>query len=465
MVHRSRSLRALAVPLVAITVSATSAFAADPPLNIELVSNFIETGQLYADVWGEGDFAFLAHKGQPRVDIIDISDPENPVKAATYNTGVGSAQDVKTGNGLMFVGLESAAPGVHIVDVRDPNNPVKLTNVTVADAVHNVFYHEGWLYICSSAVPGLFIVDLRNYDPDNAPATISQATWIINGPGNFVHDMTVQGDYLFASGYNALYLYDITNIATQKPTFLTKADGSSVHSAWATDDLRFVVIAEERTGAGVYLFEIVQTEATGAVSLVLRDSYAVPTSRATSAHNPVIIGYTVYVAWNQIGTQIFEIDPVLKRLGLTASYDTTEANGNTGFEGNWGIYPFLGDDRILASDRQTGLWVLDAELTSAPTISVTGSCPGQVTVDVSGGTPNAEVAIVSAGAQSGFLKKGLLCNGSLLDIGEPFALPPTFVPVDGSGNGSSQMTLQSGRCFVQGLDFGNCRASNLVDAD
>ena len=465
MVHRSRSLRALVVPLVLMMASATAAFGADPPLNIALVSNFDESGQLYADVWGEGDFAFLAHKGQPRVDIIDISDPENPVKAATYNTGLGSAQDVKTANGLMFVGLESASPGVHIVDVRDPYNPVKLTNVTVRSAVHNVFYHEGWLYICDSAVPDLFIVDLRSYDPDNAPATISQATWTLNNVGSFVHDMTAQGNRLFASGYNALYLYDISNIANQEPTFLAKVNGTAVHSAWATDDLRFVVTAEERTGGGIKLFEILQTEETGAVSLVQRDSFAVPTSRATSAHNPVVKGYTVYVAWNQIGTQILEIDPVQKRLGLIASYDTTEANGNTGFEGNWGIYPFLGDDLILASDRSTGLWILDADLISAPTISVTGSCPGQVTVDVSGGTPGAEVAIVSAGAQSGFLKKGLLCNGSLLDIGEPFALPPTFVPVDGGGNGSSQMTLQSGRCFVQGLDFGNCRGSNLVDAD
>ena len=466
MVHsfRSQRLRTGTLALAALLISA-AAFAADPPLNVVDLSNFDESGQRYADVWGEGNFAFLAHFGQSRVDIIDITDPSNPVKAATYNSGVGSAQDVKTGDGLMFVGLESASPGVHIVDIRDPYNPVKLTNVTVRSAVHNVFYHEGWLYICDSSRAQVDLVDLRGYDPDNPPGTISQTTWRISGVGSFVHDITVQGDYLFASAWSRLYMYDISNIDTQAPTLLATASGSSVHAAWATDDLKYVVTSEERTRGGIKLWEILQTEETGAVSLVLRDSYTVPTSRATSTHNPVVKGYTLYASWYQIGTQIFEIDPVLKRFNLVASFDTTNANGNTGFSGNWGVYPFLGDDRILSSDTSTGLWVLDADLISAPTISVTGSCPGQVTVDVSGATPNSEIALVSASADTGFLKKGVLCNGTLLNIGEPFALPPTLVGTDLSGNGSGQMTLQSGMCFVQALDFGNCRRSNLVDAD
>ena len=36
----------------------------------------------YADVWGDGNFAYIGHFGHRGVNIIDISDPGNPVPAA-----------------------------------------------------------------------------------------------------------------------------------------------------------------------------------------------------------------------------------------------------------------------------------------------------------------------------------------------------------------------------------------------
>jgi hypothetical protein len=38
----------------------------------------------------------------------------------------------------------------------------------------------------------------------------------------------------------------------------------------------------------------------------------------------------------------------------------------SGFDGNWGVYPFLGLDRVLASDLDGGLYVLDATAAAAP---------------------------------------------------------------------------------------------------
>ena len=438
------------------------AYAQDPPLNMSEVSNFDQSGQLYADVWGEGDFAYLAHFGQPRVDIIDISVPSDPQLAATFDTSVGSAQDVKVGDGLMFVGLESASPGVLIVDVRDPYQPQKLTNVTVRNAVHNVFYHEGWLYIVDSSSPQIDLVDLRSYDPDNPPTTISEATWTLSGVGSFVHDITVTGNLLIASAWSSVRVFDITNIANQPPVFLTSASGTAVHSAWATEDLKYLVTAEERTGGGLTLFEIVDTEQPGALSLVKRDTFSVPTSKATSVHNPVIRDYTIFASWYQVGVQVLEIDPTLGKLSLVASFDTTAANGNTGFTGCWGVYPFLGDQRVLASDTNTGLWVLEADLQAAPNLTVTGSCPGTVTVDITGATPNKEVGIVSAANTNGFQKGGKLCNGTVFEVGEPFVLPPTFLHTDADGKGSTTMTLESGACWVEAMDFESCKTTNAA---
>ncbi len=78
---------------------------------------------------------------------------------------------------------------------------------------------------------------------------------------------------------------------------------------------------------------------------------------AFSAHNPYILGNLLFVAWYQVGTLVFDItDPA--RPVLTGSYDTFDGVVN-GFDGNWGVFPFLGLDRVLLSDMDGGLFIVD----------------------------------------------------------------------------------------------------------
>jgi hypothetical protein len=95
-------------------------------------------------------------------------------------------------------------------------------------------------------------------------------------------------------------------------------------------------------------------------------------------------------------------------------------------------------------------------------LTVDGTCPGPVTVEVSSAPPNSEVALVAADHTNGFTKGGTLCNGTRFEIGEPFQLPPTFVVVDGNGNGSTNLSLQANRCHLQALAFASCETSNVV---
>ncbi len=362
MRHRA-SIESLVQTALALALGATAALAQEAPFNVTEVSNFDQAGQLYADVWGDGDFAYLAHFNQRVVDIIDLTEPDNPVLAATYDTGViaASAQDVKVHDGLMFVGMESVGQGVQIVDVRDPYAPVKLTEVTVRPSVHNVFYAEGWLYIVDSGTTVIDIVDLRTYDPDNPPATISSFTWRLTGVGSsFVHDITVVGDRLYASAWASQRVYDVSDIANQAPVFMGSAPGASSHASWVTDDGRFLVVAEEHGTGGLTLFEV--TDDGVSVDLVVRDYYVVSGLRAGSVHNPLIVGHRVYASWYAAGVQVLEIDPDTATWSLVASYDTSAVDGSGGiFDGCWGVYPFLGSDKVLASDDENGLYVLDVD--------------------------------------------------------------------------------------------------------
>ena len=149
---------------------------------------------------------------------------------------------------------------------------------------------------------------------------------------------------------SGLWIYDVSNVATQMPTFLgqTPDGGNNTHSCWPTDNGDFVVTGEERTGGGIKVYRITDTE--GSLTLELTDSLALPEGDAFSVHNQVIDGYRLYDAWYGAGLFVHDIDPKTGTIELFASYDTPEFN--------WGVYPFLGQDRILLSDIGGGLRIV-----------------------------------------------------------------------------------------------------------
>ncbi len=334
---------------LALLASLTTAATAQN-FGFELVGSWNDDPGDYADVWGEGDLAFLAKYGHSRMLILDVADPTAPVLLSRYDVpppnDAASAQDVKTAGGLMFIGLESNDnAGAQIVDIRDPSNPTHLVDITITTHMHNLFFADGWLYLADSRNSRFAVLDLRDFDPDNPPSTITTPTWWVNNVGNtFVHDITVQGDRLYASGWDGIYIYDVSDNANQPPRLLGSAPGQSTHSAWATPDGRFVVVAEERTDGGIKLYEITPNGDT--VTVTLRDEYAV---QGRTAHNPVMLGERVFCSWYALGCLAFTIDRDAGVFELVARYDTGS---------EWGVYPLLGADRILTSGFGDGLVIL-----------------------------------------------------------------------------------------------------------
>ncbi len=328
----------------------------NPPFNAELIGQWDGLGSSYGDVWGDGDIAYLGGFGSSKVGIVDISDPTNPM-GFVYQLPPpfqgASAQDVKVGDGLLFIGLESTDEGsAHIVDVRDPMNPVAVVDVIISGftAIHNLFYDNGFLYMAGDGTTRVAIVDLTGLDPDNPPKTpITEAKWIVQSIGNsFVHDMTVAGGRMYVAAWDSgLWIYDVSNVATQMPSFLgqTPDGGNNTHSCWPTSNGDFVVTGEERTGGGIKVYRI--TDKGDSLTLELTDSLALPADDAFSVHNQLIDGYRLYNSWYDGGLLVHDIDPKTGTIELFASYDTPGAN--------WGVYPFLGQDRILLSDIGGGL--------------------------------------------------------------------------------------------------------------
>ena len=394
LLRRSAAALLLAFPFAAATR------AADPPFNTSLVGSIAPGTPDYADVWGDGQYVYLGRFFQNAVDIVDISNPASPVDLGTYtvpspNTGA-SAQDLKVaplnGQDLLFVGLEFNDPhGVQIVDISNPASPVLLTNIDTEpgnfEEIHNVFIEDEWLYMDNSADNTISILDLRSYDPSSPPADITAWTYELTSVGSvFVHDVTVQNDRLYASAWGSLEIYDTTNIATQAPNLIGSVRGVNTHAAWASDDGQFVVTSEERGGGGLRLFEVID-DGPSSVRIVQRDSFVLPTTSAYSVHNPLWVGDRIYSSFYQYGGVALELDRSSKTMELVASYDTSNIV-SSGFNGNWGMYPLGGEDKVLLSDIENGLYIVDFSgiQVSFPTERPVTIVPGQpnlITVEIS----------------------------------------------------------------------------------
>jgi hypothetical protein len=95
-------------------------------------------------------------------------------------------------------------------------------------------------------------------------------------------------------------------------------------------------------------------------------------------------------------------------------------------------------------------------------LSAAGRCPGNATVTILNGPPRTEVAVVAAANTNGFVKGPRLCEGTELEIGEPFQLPPVFVILDEDGAGTALLELAPNRCWIQALALADCQTSDTV---
>jgi len=349
MNRMTRSRNGILMTATTIAAATSSLIAAD---GVSLAGHW-DGGGGYADVWGDGDYAYVAHFGSARIDIVDVIDPANPTHVIQYalpppNT-TASAQDVKVGDGLLFISLEGggSSNSVHIVDVRDPENPVGLVDIFIDGftAIHNTFYEDGYLYMADSGLPKVVIIDLTDFDPDNPPRTpITDIKWTVNNIGtSFVHDITVVDGRMYASAWNSgVWIYDVTNIASEAPQHLGHGPGDNTHSCWPTANGDYVITGEERSGGGITVYRITEN-GDGSVSLAVTDTATVPPAEASSVHNQVTIGYRVYNSWYGAGFRVYDVDPATGLLSIVGTF-FSEQTGSL-----WGVYPLLGSDRILLS--------------------------------------------------------------------------------------------------------------------
>lgn len=345
---------------VAFIAAPESASQVSPP-NLNTVRlDQLDPHSNYNDVWGyqspDGrEYACVGTSGG--VMIANCTDPLAIYEVAYLPGAFCTWRDLKVFNQYLYV-VNDCVGGVDVIDMSDPEDPVQVNTFgsQFMNHAHNVAIDTdtGILYAAGTQ-NGMHVFDL-NVDPVNPPRI---DLW--GGP--YVHDVSVQDGVahaalIYAGDYRVL---DVTNPSNVTTMANVPSGANFAHSTWPSEDNTVMVAADEKAALRHLTFFDISNQLNPVVaSRYTEDPKAIP-------HNPFIRGDVCHVSWYTEGYVAIDISDPFNPVKI-GRYDTqpnTPSGGIAGFDGAWGCYPYSPSGVIYISDRQRGLFVISLNECSA----------------------------------------------------------------------------------------------------
>lgn len=326
----------------------------------------------YGDLWADGRLAAIGTQQGTGVAIVDIANPANPVFQSYYNPADGGKfKDVVIRGNIGYFALDnngSTTPkGIHIVNLANPQNPQRIGMIGGSASFqhnHNIFVDGNFLYAAPNDQPRVRVYNITN---PAAPSLVREFVTTGASSDN-LHDLTVRNGKLYTSNTDngITEVYNVANISAG--TWTAAANriasfnvGLRNHSNDVTSDGNFIVCCRETSNGDCQVWNLMTPGTPVKVATINRDTIGVD---AYTPHNPVIAGNRLYISWYQAGVQIFDFsNPALPQ--HIGAFDTFPGGADVpgqylgAYGGNWGVFPFLGTDRVLLSDMESGLFVVD----------------------------------------------------------------------------------------------------------
>jgi hypothetical protein len=173
----------------------------------------------------------------------------------------------------------------------------------------------------------------------------------------YLHDIYVRNDTAYCNAENrGLFVVDFSDM--ENPVMIGSLpvypQQGYNHSGYLMADAPFYAMADETHGKDIKIVNVSDMQ-----NIVVTDTITSGVHPYSIPHNLLYKDNYLYVSYYFDGMYVFDCaDPA--HPVLAGYYDTsTELHASNDYRGCWGVYPFLPSGKILASDMQTGLWVLD----------------------------------------------------------------------------------------------------------
>lgn len=410
-------------------------------LNMSLIGQYSYPGNRgdCSDIWGYVDgtgkeYAIVGN--QTGTSIMDISNPANPVEVF-YTAGANSIwRDIKVWGTTAYITNESGG-GMKIIDLSNLPGPITAGNVSQFTGstypfttAHNLYIDEqgkGYIVGANNGVGGAIILDLNT----NPLAPIELGRY----DDYYVHDAFVRGDTLWGGAINDGFFVAVNvsnpSSCVTMATHLTPSTFS--HNCWLSDDGNTVFTTDEVSGAYVAAYDVSNLS-----NITALDQVQSSPGNGVIPHNVFVKGNYLFTSYYRDGVVVHDASNP-SNIVEVGNYDTSPAFSGDGFNGCWGVYPYLPSGNIIASDIENGLYVLGFNATPAAILE------GTITDAVTTQPINNALAEITSIAISdnsdavGFYSMGV-ANGGAYDV--------TFSKLGYISQTISNVTLTNGNTTV-----------------
>lgn len=250
---------------------------------------------------------------------------------------------------LQIIDISTLPDSVHLVaDLQDQN--FGKTHTLFIDTTNELLY----LCLVTPIVNGNFLskVPMRVYSL--ATPLYPQLLW--EGPEDLpeVHDLFVRNNSCILNcGTNGLRVYDFTNPSA--PAYLNNLiyyqDQGYNHQGWLSNNGKTYVFTDETSG-----MRIKKCSVDNSWNIQVTSLFGSNYQNGSIPHNLMISDTFAFVAYYNEGLKIYDIRENPVEIG---SYDTYLTNSTFKMNGAWGIYSDYISERVIVSDRQSGLFLFE----------------------------------------------------------------------------------------------------------
>ena len=243
-----------------------------------------DNGGTYVDLDHSGDYLYVANWSRG-LEIVDVSDSQNPVVVATYDhNNASDLEVVKIFGNHLYLGYDDGV--VNIFDASDRGDSITLLGtINVGGAVHELNVTGNFAYVSSGS--GLIVLDVS--DPTNpvqvGNVNVTGTEWGSEIVGNYIYLTTTS---------NGLFIFDISS--PRNPTEVGNINlGGSNYDVTVAGDYAYVL--------GTLGIDIIDVSSTTNPTLFRHIADA-----GTGGQNDIIIdGNYLYVGHSTGGLKIYNI--------------------------------------------------------------------------------------------------------------------------------------------------------------
>ena len=299
------------------------------------------------------------------LSIVDITIPTSPTEifAIPGATGQGGFwREVREHNGYAYVTTEQNS-GLLIVNLNNlPNSaPYHTVNPGGMITSHTIFIaSDGYAYVNGTDLgqEGSTVILNLNADPWNPPVVGQFQT-------NYVHDCFERNDTLWNACINDGFIkvVNVTNKAQadlpQNTLAVWNTPQNFAHNCWPSDDGRYLFTTDEKPSSWLTCYDVSDLNNVTEVSRIQAEP-----GDSTIIHNTYYLNDYCITSYYTYGVTIHDVSRK-NNMVETGHFDTSPNFQGDGFNGCWGVWPYMPSGNIIASDIETGLWILSPTYTRA----------------------------------------------------------------------------------------------------